>query len=382
MPGYSSAMTLLKKIKMTPARSIWAAALAAILTGGAIGVFSGTAVQPARGADQAERPGKASRTLTVAGASLRDRLRVMRGGIVQIHAAAPDLTDLSRDNEDAFAERYPVDRISGSRGSGFVMEAGGLILTSQAVVSGMDAVLVRFADGRTLPGRVVTSSSEAGLAVVAVNAEVPLQALPSAQDDAVEVGDDVHTLIQPAQSDRYSTTQILSIPDRGARGATTGEFLQLSASGEVPQPGSPLFNASGRVIGVHVDSFDHAAAGGARRYAIPIKAARALMQVSSYSSPVRTGRIGVMLEQLEPGDARELGIWPPVGALVAEVDPYGAAAEAGLVPGDVILAIDGRPLQSPPDVASAIMRRVGDTIRVTIFREGMTSDVGIAVLSS
>jgi S1-C subfamily serine protease len=264
--------------------------------------------------------------------------------------------------------------------SAFVIDAEGRLLTNAHVVSGATDIRVTFSDSETVPARVLGKDEETDLALLGVEPKgLGLQPLPLGSSAGVQVGDPTISIGNPFGLDRTLTTGVVSARQRritAPSGFSVDDVIQTDGVLSPGNSGGPLLDASGRVIGVNSQMEAAGAQGGAGvGFAVPIDTAKALIPDLEAHRSISHAYLGID-GQDEPGALVSLGSGK-AGVRVHAVDPGGPAARAGILGdgnvagGDVILALDGRPVHSMADVDDAVSRhRPGDGVAVELSRDG------------
>ena len=322
-----------------------AIALVAILFGGAAGGIVGAIVSSdddASASAAAPAPQTASTGPTPAAMYRRDA-----PGVVQITAGQ-------------------------SLGSGFVIDTRGDIVTNDHVVAGASGVRIGFTGGASYPARVVGTDPSSDLAVVRVIAPVS-KLHPVAFDDSsnVQVGETVYAIGNPFGLDRTMTAGIVSATGRDIQapdGLTIPNAIQTDAAINHGNSGGPLLDSQGHVIGITSQiqggTVDANVGVG---FAVPSDTARSVSQQLIAHGKAEHPWIGARLQL-----ARN-------GVLVAAVVPGSPAAKAGLE-GDVIVAIDGKTVHTPADLADAVAaHKPGDVVRLEVIRGGAREVVSVTL---
>jgi len=259
----------------------------------------------------------------------------------------------------------------GGVGSGVIYDKAGLALTAAHVVQGSDQVEVRLADGRRVEGTVVGGDTGADIAVVRIEAG-DLVAAPLALGEELRVGQMAIALGSPWRLSSTVTAGIVSAVDRSISsedGAHT--VIQTDAPINPGNSGGPLADRAGRVIGINVSIFSFSGGNDGVGFAVPIDAAYDLAKKLVAGEPIETAFLGVSGD--EPVTGR-------LGASLQEIVPGGPAEAAGLEVGDLIVSIDGEPVQSMVDLAANIReRQPGDTVRLTVVRNGAEEVVTVTL---
>jgi S1-C subfamily serine protease len=267
----------------------------------------------------------------------------------------------------------PSRRTERGQGSGVIFQADGLILTNAHVVERSDRVTVGLENGQRVEGTVVGLDRLTDLAVVRLAGGGPWPVAPLGNSDTLQVGDWAIAVGNPFGLDNTVTLGIVSSLNRNASklGITDKrlDLIQTDAAINPGNSGGPLLNADGEVVGIN--TLVRSGPGAGLGFAIPINRARTVA-----NQLVATGRashpmIGVGLDLARNAGS---GSTPAAGgALVASVLPNGPAAQAGLRPGDLIVAAGGRVVKNPAQVISAVESTgVGRPLSLTVQRNGST----------
>ncbi len=251
----------------------------------------------------------------------------------------------------------------GGVGSGVIYDSSGLILTAAHVVEGADTVTVRFADGEQVEGAVVGGTTGADVAVVQVD-RADLPAAELALDDQPQVGQMAIAVGSPWGLQGTVTSGIISAVDQAIpQGDNSARaVLQTDAAINPGNSGGPLVDREGRVIGINVSIFSLSGANDGVGFAVPIDVAHDIAERVVAGEEIESAYLGVSLGEIESGRA---------GALIAEVTEDSAADEAGLQVDDIVISIDGAPVQGGGDLAAQVVtHQPGDTVDLVVVRDG------------
>jgi len=262
----------------------------------------------------------------------------------------------------------PSQRTERGQGSGFIFDAGGLILTNAHVVEKSDKVTVGLQDGRRVQGTVVGLDPITDLAVVRLAGSGPWPLAPLGNSDGLQVGDWAIAVGNPFGLDNTVTLGIISNLNRNASklGITDKrlDLIQTDAAINPGNSGGPLLNADGEVIGIN--TLVRSGPGAGLGFAIPINRARDIAGQLISKGRASHPMIGVALEPVRSAEGRVMA-----GIRVVSVAPGGPAAQAGLRPGDVIVAAGGQPIEGASQLVSAVERTgVGNALVLTVSRAG------------
>ncbi len=253
-------------------------------------------------------------------------------------------------------------------GSGFVIEADGLIVTNFHVVRGADKLTVTFHDGKKYSGQVIGKDPGTDLALVKVDAK-GLSALKLSDPAKLRVGQYVVAVGSPLGLSQTVTTGILSAINRDiALNARVG-FLQTDAPINPGNSGGPLLNLRGEVVGVNSAI---AARGQGIGFAIPVDTLKNILPQLEAKGKVERAWIGVGITNL-PEDRSKMFYPTEHGVLVGRVEKGGPADRAGLLTGDVILELGGKKLTTSNELIREVgKRQAGDAVDVLVARQGQT----------
>jgi len=284
-----------------------------------------------------------------------------------------------------------------AEGSGFVLDGSGRIVTNAHVVTdgeGADrkeakAVYVEFPNRNVVPARIVGYDPFADVALLAVKPDgFELHPLKLGDDRELVVGQPVAAIGSPFGEQQSLSVGVVSATDRSVQSLTKFQIegaIQTDASINPGNSGGPLLDAGARVVGINQQIETNSGANDGVGFAVPVSAIRRSVAQLKRGGKVEYAYIGVSTQALYPQLAEKLGLDTGHGALLAEVVPGGPADEAGLkggdeklrfqgIPyeagGDTILAVDGRQVVRPDDLARYISaHRPGDTVTVEVLRK-------------
>ncbi|MHB8522140.1 MAG: DegQ family serine endoprotease [Limisphaerales bacterium] len=247
---------------------------------------------------------------------------------------------------DQFGPRQHQPRKEHSLGSGVIVTRDGYILTNNHVVDGADEIKISLPQGkREFTAKVVGKDRRADIAVLKINAS-DLAYATLADSDKLEVGDVVLAIGNPFEIGQTVTMGIISAVGRGGMGIEDYEdFIQTDAAINPGNSGGALVDAEGRLIGINTAILSRSGGNQGVGFAIPINLARNIMDQLIKKGKVERGYLGIMPRDLTPALAKAFNAPNTQGALVDEVTEKSAAEEAGLKNGDVITALDGKPVQ-------------------------------------
>jgi Do/DeqQ family serine protease len=257
-------------------------------------------------------------------------------------------------------------------GSGVIVDARqGLVITNHHVIKNAAQVIVTLKDRRQFPATLIGADPATDIAVLKIEAP-NLTALKLGDSDQLNVGDFVVAIGNPFGLGQTVTSGIVSALGRSGLNIEGYEdFIQTDASINPGNSGGALINLRGELIGINTAIIGPSGASVGIGFAVPVNMARGVMTQLVRFGEVRRGRLGIDFEDLAPDAAVALKLPTADGALISTVQPDSPAAKAGLRRGDVVLAFNGRPVRSGPDLRNRLgLTPVGDTIELTVFRDG------------
>ncbi len=297
----------------------------------------------------------------------------------------PDIPGL--DPNDPFYEFFRHFRVPQQRGerqvrgqgSGFIVRDDGLILTNAHVIEGADEVIVRLNDKREFKAKVLGADKATDVAVLRIEAR-NLPTVKIGSSGNIRVGEWVLAIGSPYGFESSASAGIVSAVSRSLPDDNYVPFIQTDVAVNPGNSGGPLFNMAGEVIGINSQIYSRTGGYQGLSFAIPIDVAISVQdQIVKYGK-VQRGRLGVSIQEVNQSLAESFGLSKPTGALVSSVENDSPAAKAGLEPGDVIMSLNGKEIQSsnelPPLVAAI---RPGDTAKLQVWRKGGMREISVKV---
>jgi serine protease Do len=260
-----------------------------------------------------------------------------------------------------------------SLGSGFIISTDGYVVTNNHVVAGGGDISVRLSRGGEYPARVVGTDPPTDLALLKIDA-AQLVALPLGDSDQLQVGEPVMAIGNPFGLDQTVTTGIVSAKERFIGSGPYDEFVQTDASINPGNSGGPLIDSRGAVVAINSAIFSQSGGSIGIGFAIPVNLAKTvLLQLRDRGSVVR-GYLGVSVRPL-PTDGSESD---QKGVAVESVVEGAPAERAGVRKGDVIVAVNGQPIVTPPELTRRIVGMApGTRVELSVRRQGNTMKIPV-----
>ncbi len=266
-------------------------------------------------------------------------------------------------------------------GSGVLLRADGLLVTNHHVVMHADRVGIVLASGREVEGRVVGRDPDTDLALVRIEAE-DLQPAELRSGDAPRVGEWVLAIGNPYGLGSTVTAGIISgLGRRDLRIATYEDFIQTDAAINPGNSGGPLVDLEGRVVGINTAVAMPADVSNGLGFAIPSSMVERVVESLLVHGRVIRGFLGIDPTLIEPMDAQAAGLPDGAAVRVSRVIADSPAAQAGLLAGDVLLAIQERDVHATADLFASIAELTpGSEIVVRVWRAGEVRDIPVRVI--
>jgi serine protease Do len=268
-----------------------------------------------------------------------------------------------------------------SLGSGFIIDTSGIVVTNNHVIEGADEINVILQDNTSIRARLVGTDPRTDIAVLRIETDKPLTAVPWGNSDEAQVGDWVMAIGNPFGLGGTVTVGIVSARGRDIRQGLYDDFIQTDAAINRGNSGGPLFNMDGQVVGINTAIYSPTGGSIGIGFSIPSNLARNVVAQLADGGRVRRGWLGVNIQQVTDEIAQSLDLpGGGRGALVARAQEDGPAAKSGIRNGDVILRFNGqdvREMRTLPRIVGETP--VGRQVPVVVWRDGKEQTIQVTL---
>ncbi len=278
-----------------------------------------------------------------------------------------------------FGDRFPGgrtrEREESSLGSGVIVDGSGIIVTNRHVIEGADQIRVVLNDRREFEAEVLQEDERSDLAVLRINTEG--STIPSAilaPEDTIQVGDLVIAIGNPFGVGQTVTSGIVSALARSRRGLTDfGVFIQTDAAINPGNSGGALVDMRGRVVGVNTAIYSKSGGSLGIGFAIPSSLVTRMVQAAKDGGRIVRPWLGAHGQEVTAEIGEAIGLSPPRGVLIDSLSEGGSLMKAGLKQGDVVLAVDGKPIEDPLELRFRVSTKpIGSSVEFDFWRAGET----------
>jgi len=271
----------------------------------------------------------------------------------------------------------PRKQVIPSLGSGFVISTDGYIVTNNHVVEDVDSIIVAFQNGEELDAKVVGRDPKTDIALIRVESNGELTALPLGDSNAMRSGDWVIAIGNPFGLGHTVTAGIISAKGRIIGQGPYDNFIQTDTAINPGNSGGPLINLAGEVIGINTAINPRANTIG---FAVPINMAKDVLPQLRTTGHVTRGWLGVIIQPVTPELAESFGLEEAQGALINGVAPGGPAEGAGFEVGDIILRFDGTDIARMEDLPRVVAGTpIGKKVDVLVLRNGKQKTLRVSI---
>jgi serine protease DegQ len=279
-----------------------------------------------------------------------------------------------------FGDKLPPQEQMASLGSGVIVSADGYILTNNHVVEGADEIEVGLADGRKAEASVVGTDPETDLAVIRIH-EKNLPVIVLGEPDKARVGDVVLAIGNPFGVGQTVTLGIISALGRNNLHINHFEnFIQTDAAINFGNSGGALVDSRGNLLGINSAIYSQTGGSVGIGFAIPVSTAKMVLDSIVKHGQVVRGWIGIESQDITPELAGNFGLGRERGAIIAGVVRGGPADRAGMRPGDILLAVNGRKVGNTGDMMNLIAELPpGEKAPMTVMRKNRETILAVTV---
>jgi serine protease Do len=317
--------------------------------------------------------------------------------VVEKAQSAPSQDDNSDDDsEDPFGDffrRFGLPRPNMPQprnfapvhgiGSGFIISPDGYILTNTHVVNNASKITVKLTDRREFDAKVVGMDERTDVAVIKISAKGDLPVVRLGDSNKLRPGQWVLAIGSPFGFENSVTAGVVSATARGNVGEGGNgyvPFIQTDVAVNPGNSGGPLFNLSGEVVGINSQIYSRSGGYEGISFAIPIDVASNVADQLIKTGHVSRGRIGVTIQEVTAATAENLGLDRPRGAAVASVEPGGPADKAGIEPLDIILGVNGKPVETSDQLPAIIAEiKPGQSAQLDVWRDKSIKHISVTV---
>ena len=285
---------------------------------------------------------------------------------------------LENDELNKFFEKFfgdklpntPRQRNTQSLGSGFIYSSDGYIVTNHHVIKNAKKIIVKLNNKTELTAKVIGSDEQSDIALLKVKA-TNLQPVKIGNSEDIKVGQWVLAIGSPFGFESTVTAGIVSAKGRSLPNGNYVPFIQTDVAINPGNSGGPLFDLSGKVVGVNAQIFTRSGGFMGLSFAIPIHVAEDVINQLKKNGKVVRGWLGVYIKEVTDNLAKSFGMKKPMGALISKIIPDGPAEKSDLKVGDIILEFNNKKILNssdlPPIVGSS---KVGKRVDVKVLRSG------------
>jgi serine protease Do len=274
-------------------------------------------------------------------------------------------------------EPAPPRRVN-SLGSGFIIDATGIVVTNNHVIAEADEITVILNDGSRIKAELMGRDQKTDIALLRIKTDKVLKAVRFGDSDKLRLGEWVIAIGNPFSLGGSVTAGIVSARNRDINSGPYDNYIQTDAAINRGNSGGPLFNLDGEVVGINTAIISPSGGSIGIGFAVPSKTALTVIDQLKQYGETRRGWLGVRIQMVTDEIADSLGIKPPRGALVAGIDERGPAKPAGIVPGDVIVRFDGHDIREMRDLPRVVADTpVGKEVAVVVIRKGKEENLTV-----
>lgn len=281
---------------------------------------------------------------------------------------------------DQGATPAPEDQTVNSMGSGFIVDAAGLIVTNNHVVEGAESIQVHMQDGTIMKAELVGRDPKTDLAVIRVKPEKPLPTVAFGDSDNLRIGEWVTAIGNPFGLGGSVSLGIVSARNRDINAGPYDDYIQTDAAINKGNSGGPLFNLAGEVVGINTAIFSPTGGSVGIGFSVPSNTAKSVVAQLEKFGETRRGWLGVKIQTVTPDIAESMGMDKARGALVADVTAGSPSEKAGVDAGDVIVEFNGRAINDSKELPRVVGEtEVGKEVTVKVIRDGKEKEIKVTL---
>jgi serine protease Do len=288
---------------------------------------------------------------------------------------------MERNQQHGDSEKEALPRRATALGSGFIVDASGIVVTNNHVIADADEITVTLHDDTNYKAEIVGRDAKTDLAVLRIKPSKPLTAVKFGDSDQTRVGDWVLAIGNPFGLGGTVTAGILSARSREINnGSPYDDFLQTDASINRGNSGGPMFDMNGDVIGINTAIYSPSGGSIGIGFAIPSNLAKPVIDQIKNFGKARRGWLGVNIQSVTDEIAESLGLDKPRGALIASVRDGGPAQVAGVQPGDVVLTFDGHEITDMRHLPRVVAETpIDKVVKIVVWRKRKEETLDVKV---
>jgi Do/DeqQ family serine protease len=279
----------------------------------------------------------------------------------------------------------PRKQVENSLGSGVIVDRAGLIVTNNHVIRGGTDIRVVLADKREFEAKLLLADERSDLAILKIDVgDEELAALPFGDSDNLEVGDLVLAIGNPFGVGQTVTSGIVSALARTQVGISDYQFfIQTDAAINPGNSGGALVNMAGELVGINTAIFSRSGGSIGIGFSIPSNMVKTVVQSAESGTKIQRPWSGANLQDVTADIAESLGLARPEGALVASLHAASPLKAAGLEPGDVILALDGHPVENAKEFNYRVATsKIGQASIIEFQRDGKPREASVTLVAA
>ncbi len=274
----------------------------------------------------------------------------------------------------------PDDQTVNSMGSGFIVDASGLIVTNNHVVEGADSIQVHMQDGTIMKAELVGRDPKTDIAVIRVKPDKALPTVAFGDSDKLRIGEWVTAIGNPFGLGGSVSLGIVSARNRDINAGPYDDYIQTDAAINKGNSGGPLLNMAGEVVGINTAIFSPTGGSVGIGFSVPSNTAKNVVAQLEKFGETRRGWLGVKIQTVTPDIAESMGMDKPRGALVADVTTGSPSEKAGIDAGDVIVEFNGRPITDSKELPRVVAEtEVGKEVALKVIRDGKEQEIKVTL---